>query len=183
MITPKMLILFVTASLAGHALVLALTTGIDWQTVPPREKVLTVDLKTPEEAARRGEEPPARPAQPPQALTERLAALREDSVALEGRGGPYDAYLLMVRKRIERLWHYPPRALTEKQEGSAVIHFTIDATGKLAACRVTDTSGSPLLDEGALTVVRNAAPYSPFPGSFPISRLNITATFSYQLSP
>lgn len=181
MITPKLLILFVAASLAGHGLVLALTTCVGWRTAPRSEQVLTVHIKTPAEATFRAERPPARNV-PPLVLPERLA-LPEDSVAMEGRGGPYDAYLLSVRKRIERLWHYPPRALAEKQEGNAVIHFTIDAAGALTACRVTDTSGSPLLDEGALTVVRTAAPYNPFPGNFQIARLNITATFSYQLGP
>jgi TonB family protein len=183
MITPKLLILFVAASLAGHGLVLALalTTRVGWQAAPRFEQVLTVDIKTPAEATGRGKQPPARDVPPP-VLPER-PALPEDSVTLEGRGGPYDAYLLSVRKRIERLWHYPPRALAEKQEGNAVIHFTIDAAGALTACRVTDTSGSPLLDESALIVVRTAAPYSPFPGNFPIARLNITATFSYQIGP
>lgn len=181
MITPKLLVLFIVASLAGHALVLALTTGVGWQSAPRPEWVMKVELATPAGTARQEEKPAARAA-PPRALPERYA-LPEESVSLEGRGGPYDAYLLSVRRRIERLWQYPPRALAERREGNAVVHFTIDAAGTLAACRVTDTSGSQALDEGALAVVRSAAPYSPFPGSFQISRLNITATFSYQLGP
>ena len=49
MTTKKFLIPFVLASLAGHALVLALTTRIDWTVSPPSEqaqKVMTVELKS-----------------------------------------------------------------------------------------------------------------------------------------
>ena len=180
--TRKILILFVFASLAGHALLLALTARVGWQAAAPREKVLTVELKTPADLAPREEEPPLRPV-PSRRLPAALAAGREDSVALQGRGGRYDTYLLDVRRRIERIWRYPVQALAAKLEGDAEIRFTIDAAGALAGCRVTASSGNPLLDEEAMAVVRTAAPYNPLPGEFQIARLNITATFSYQMGP
>jgi protein TonB len=179
--TRKILILFVFASLAGHALLLALTVHVGWQVAAPRGKVLTVALKAPADLAPR-EEPPLR-AVPATRLPAPLAAGREDSVALQGRGGRYDTYLLDVRRRIERIWRYPPQALAAKLEGDAEIRFTIDAAGALAGCSVTASSGNPLLDEEAMAVVRTAAPYNPLPGEFQIARLNITATFSYQMGP
>jgi outer membrane biosynthesis protein TonB len=38
-----------------------------------------------------------------------------------------------------------------------------------------------LLDEGALGVVRRAAPFEPLPGGYSLSRLHIVASFSYKL--
>ena len=180
MTAKKFLIPFVLASIAGHALVLALTTRVDWTMSPPdapAQEVMTVELKTPPEDAaprplpRGGERPQAAGAGGP----------REDSAALQGEASPYGAYLLMIRRKIEQLWRYPPQALAGQEEGNAVIRFTIDANGALSGYHVTATSGSQILDEGALAVVRAAAPYAPLPPAFNLSRLHITATFSYRM--
>ena len=64
-----------------------------------------------------------------------------------------------------------------------MIRFTIEADGALAGYHVVATSGSSVLDEGALAVIRSAAPYEALPEKFSLTRLNITATFSYRLNP
>jgi TonB family protein len=181
MMTRRLLILFITASLAGHALVLALATRINWSAGSRPEKLMTVELKAPGEPALREENQPAETA--PQKAEPDGIAFREDSVALQSHGSRYDTYLQTIRKKIEQLWDYPTQALAEKREGNAVIRFTINADGTLTGYHVMTTSGSPVLDEGALAVVQSAAPYDPFPGSFKLSRLNITATFSYRMNP
>jgi TonB family protein len=181
MTATKFLIPFVLASLAGHALVLALTTRIDWTMSPQTEqtqKVLTVELKAPPEKAVRRPSPRRRVQSQ---ATRAEEGSREDSVALQGEASPYGAYLLMIRRKIERIWNYPPQALAQQEEGNAVIRFTIDANGTLSGYQVMTTSGSAILDEGALAVVQAAAPYAPLPEAFNLSRLHITATFSYRM--
>jgi len=179
MTAKKFLIPFVLASLAGHALVLALTTRIDMTGGSRAEKVMTVELKAPQEKEahrepyRREEAPP-----PPVSMA---AGFREESTALHIQNSRYETYLIQIRQKIEQIWRYPPEALSRKTEGNAVIRFTINASGALAGYYVTSTSGSPVLDEGALAVVRAAAPYAPLPASFKLSRLHITATFSYRM--
>lgn len=185
MMAKKFLIPFILASIAGHALVLALTAGIERRSGPQPLKVLTVELKTPSEAT------PEREAPPPPTRTKRTEqaartakgpdGFREETVALQNPGGPYEPYLLQVRRKIERLWSYPAQAVTRRQEGEAVIRFTIDAGGTLTDYYVTSTSGSPLLDEGALAVVRSASPFEPLPAAFNLSRLHVTAAFRYRL--
>jgi TonB family protein len=181
MTAKKFLIPFILASLAGHALVIALTARIDRRDGPRPGKVMTVELKTtaevetPPSASRsRQTEQTARTAKTP-------AGYREDTVSLQNPGGPYEAYLLQIRRKIEGLWSYPAQAISEKREGSAVIRFTIDAGGALNDYSVTSTSGSPVLDEGALAVVRTASPFEPLPAVFNLSRLHVTATFRYRL--
>ena len=51
MMAKRFLIPFVVASLAGHALVIALTTRVDINGYPRPEKVMDVELKTAAEAA------------------------------------------------------------------------------------------------------------------------------------
>ena len=179
MTAKKFLIPFILASIAGHALVIALTARIDMTVGPRPEKVMKVELKTPMEvepqaSARSGKKAPA-------AGANAARGSREDSVGLQNPGGPYDSYLLRIRRKIEGLWSYPPQALSEKREGNAVIRFTIDAGGTLADYYITSSSGSPILDEGALACVRAASPFEPLPGVFNLSLLHVTATFSYRM--
>jgi TonB family protein len=182
MTVKKLLIPFVLASLAGHALVIALTARIDMSQSPLPEKMMKVELKTAKEV----ESPlslPGRRQAAPQLRAEATGGYREDSVALQNPGGPYESYLLQLRRKIEGLWTYPPQAISEKREGSAVVRFTIDADGALSGYYVTSTSGSLILDEGALAVIRAASPFSALPAEFNLSRLHVTATFRYQINP
>lgn len=185
MTAKKLLIPFILASIAGHALVIALTARIDHGAGPRPGKVFTVELKSASAIA--PEREPPRPSarskrtQPAARPPDAPAGSREETVALQNPGGPYEPYLLQVRRKIERLWSYPAQAVARKQEGEAVILFTIDAGGALNDYYVTATSGSPLLDEGALAVVRSAAPFEPLPAAFNLSRLHVTATFRYRM--
>jgi periplasmic protein TonB len=180
MMAKKFLIPFILASLTGHALIIVLTAGIEKSGGPRSEKVMNVELKMPMEM----EPPPISARAEPAASAARTAetrGYREDSVALQNPGGPYESYLLQIRRKIEGLWSYPPQALSEKREGNAVIRFTIDAGGALAGYYVTSSSGSPVLDEGALAVIRAASPFAALPAAFHLSRLHVTATFCYRL--
>jgi TonB family protein len=183
MTATKFIIPFILASLAGHALVIALTTRFSMSESPPPEKVMKVELKSDKDAVK-----PSSPAHKRQTGRASPAAIhhdgyREDSVALQNPGGPYESYLIGIRRKIEGLWSYPPQALSDRIEGSAVIRFTIDAGGALNEYYVTSTSGSPVLDEGALAVVRAASPFAPLPAMFRLSRLHVTATFRYRMNP
>ena len=177
MTAKKFLIPFVLASLAGHALVLALTTGFHWQTSPQPEEVITVELQTPQDRAANASTTHRTP--PPAQTVPGL--IREDSVRLQEEHSPYDAYLLTIRRKIEQRWIYPPQALAERREGNTLVRFSIEANGALSGCQVVETSGSESLDTGALAVVRAAAPYVPIPADFKLTRLHITATFSYRM--
>jgi protein TonB len=181
MTAKKFLIPFVMASLAGHALIIVLTAQIDMTGGPRPEKVMNVELKTAADA----KPPPARVRIQPAAAaapTEKMPhSIHEDSVGLENPGGPYESYLIRIRRKIEGLWSYPPLALSRNHEGETVIRFTINAGGALDGNDVISTSGSSILDEGALAVVRSASPFAPLPEIFRLSQLHITATFRYRI--
>jgi protein TonB len=179
----KFIIPFVLASLAGHALVIALSTRISMSESPEPEKVIKVELKTPRDVEKPSSPVRSRPMTRAASAAARTMGGREDSVGLHNPGGPYESYLLQIRRKIEGLWSYPPQALSQKLEGSAVVRFTIDARGSLNDYYVTSTSGSPILDEGAISVVRAASPFAPLPAVFNLSRLHVTAEFRYRITP
>lgn len=63
--------------------------------------------------------------------------------------------------------------------GELTVEFLIASDGKLLAARLLDSSGFDLLDQTALTAIRAAAPYHPFPPRMKMKRLRIRARFIY----
>ena len=105
----------------------------------------------------------------------------EETVDLANPSGKYRAYLRDLRQRIEALWAYPQDAYSRSETGTAIVRFSIQNDGSLAATGIVASSGSDSLDRGALAVVQAAAPYAPFPATFNLSTLHIVAKFEYEL--
>lgn len=105
----------------------------------------------------------------------------EETVDLANPSGKYRAYLRDLRRRIESIWAYPQDAYSRSETGTAVVRFSIQNDGSLAATDIVSSSGFESLDRGALAVVQAAAPYAPFPDTFNLSTLHIVAKFEYEL--
>ena len=109
------------------------------------------------------------------------AAGPEETVDLANPSVKYRAYLRDLRQKIESLWVYPREAYARSETGTAVVRFSIQSDGTLAATGIVSSSGFESLDRGALAVVQAAAPYAPFPETFNLSTLHIVARFEYEL--
>jgi len=109
------------------------------------------------------------------------AAGPEETVDLANPSVKYRAYLRDLRQKIESLWVYPEDAYSRSETGTAVVRFSIQSDGTLAATGIVSSSGFESLDRGALTVVEAAAPHAPFPDTFNLSTLHIVAKFEYEL--
>ncbi len=106
---------------------------------------------------------------------------REDTIDLGSLNVKYVHYLTRVKNKILRIWKYPQRSFEKNEEGDVVVKMSIDADGSLAGAMLLSSSGSEDLDNGALSVVRDAAPYEPLPVSYKLSRLHIIASFNYKI--
>ena len=51
---------------------------------------------------------------------------------------------------------YPPEAFENRIEGLVILHVLVDEQGKVARARVYQSSGSDLLDQSALEMIKNA---------------------------
>ncbi|HOU49867.1 MAG TPA: energy transducer TonB [Smithella sp.] len=107
---------------------------------------------------------------------------REDTVDLGTLDVKYVPYLTKVKNRILRIWVYPQKAYENIEEGNVVVKMSIDANGTLAGVTLLSSSGSQNLDQGALRVVQDAAPYEPLPANYDLSRLHIIASFNYKIT-
>jgi protein TonB len=59
---------------------------------------------------------------------------------------------------LNRFKRYPDAARARGSQGSVLVEFTIDRSGKVVASRVLRHSGSSFLDEEAIAVLRRASP-------------------------
>jgi protein TonB len=93
----------------------------------------------------------------------------------------YSKYLLNLKRRIEFYWDYPLSSVRKGEQGRLRINFTITNEGDVKGIDVVKSSNYPALDDAAVTAIRLAAPFNPFPGDFGIEKIDIRASFEYHL--
>lgn len=106
---------------------------------------------------------------------------REDTIDLGNADVKYVTYLIKIKKKIMEIWKYPQEAFENNEEGDVVVKMSIDADGSLAEVTLVSSSGSATLDEAALKVVEQSAPYEPLPDIYNLSRLHVVASFDYKI--
>jgi TonB family protein len=182
----KILTLCVVISMTSHLVIISLAGMIELRGKPRAQDVLMVDLS---ESVPEPKEKPAEVKEKQETPTPRdnpdntsgAASVREDTVSLSSADEKYVPYLRKIKRKIEQIWTYPRQAAQQREEGTTVIKFTINRDGALAESWVITTSGSELLDRGAISVIKSAHPYDPLPSNLNLSRLHIVATFDYRL--
>jgi protein TonB len=181
----KMNMITIMISLAAHMAVLSMPIMLrNPATSQADEGVVIIELKkspvsvveSPPETKK-----PVRPSRSEATRGEADQRPQEETVTLGNQKSKYRDYLNKVKDRIDSRWTYPGKAFERGEKGVATVKFSIDKDGSLTANVVVNTSGYGLLDEGALNVVRAAAPYDPLPEEYNLSRLHIIASFHYHL--
>lgn len=87
------------------------------------------------------------------------------------------------RKKIERVGNlnYPEEARRQRIYGNLRLLVSINRDGTLYEVQVLESSGQPVLDQGAMRIVRLAAPFAPFTGDLAdIDRLEIIRTWRFE---
>jgi protein TonB len=75
---------------------------------------------------------------------------------------------------------YPEEARRRGEEGNVTVRFTVDRSGRVVEAAIVGGSGSVLLDQAALGLLRQAA-LPAFPAAMPQTRITITTTMRYSL--
>ncbi len=96
----------------------------------------------------------------------------------------YAAYMQAWVIKVERIGnlHYPKWAKRQKLKGSAVLDVQLKADGSVLAIDIKRSSGQKLLDDAAVSSIRLAAPFNPFPDNIrrEVDILHITRTWQYR---
>lgn len=74
-------------------------------------------------------------------------------------------YLVAWRAKVERIGtlNFPAAARDAGSHSSPVIEVAIDSQGRLLKAAIQRSSGDPQLDQAALSILRLASPFDPFP--------------------
>lgn len=90
---------------------------------------------------------------------------RELVTSVDTRESVIAGYLDRWKRKIEAIGvaYFPEQALAQGHHGSPTLEVTIDASGRLQEAVIRHSSGSRVLDQAALDILRRAAPFDPFP--------------------
>lgn len=75
----------------------------------------------------------------------------------------FSEFLRKVRDRIREEQRLPPNVRSLDDGSTTTIRFTLLRDGTIRSPKVSNSSGSRILDNAALAAVQNAEPYPPFP--------------------
>lgn len=118
----------------------------------PDASVEPLKVPPPEEAA-----PLEKPSDAPPAPATTAPASKPAPPAPKAVSAPPD-WRARLLTHIEQHKRYPAEARIRRQQGAAVVCFTVDARGKVLSRRLVRSSGVPSLDAEALRVLRAASP-------------------------
>jgi TonB family protein len=128
---------------------------------PAEEPVPSPDEATPQE--RNVDEVPKRPEPTPPESTAAPSAPAANSIGRGQMTGDAN-YQGLVAARLARFKRFPPDARRRREQGRALVSFTIDSSGRATSIRLVQGTGFAILDEEAQAMVRRASPFPSPPG-------------------
>jgi protein TonB len=137
-------------------------------TVPPPEFTVPVAV------------PPPVMAQPPVAVTP--APTAPVPAPQKPAGETRDSYLGRVLAQLNRFKQYPRAARQARIEGVVMLHFVMDADGKVQRAEIAKTSGRAVLDAEALALIQRAQPLPALPADFPTRSLDAVVPIEFSLA-
>jgi TonB family protein len=90
----------------------------------------------------------------------------------------FNWYIQNMQSRIEENFR-PPMGLTDRQDASVVVSFTVFENGNISDVVIAQPSGIPALDNCAIAAVKEAAPFGKLPLTFADKKLEPTVTLYY----
>jgi protein TonB len=145
---------------------------------PAEEPIAPVQKETvpPEETPPEPKPPKASPPKPPPSTASTPAA---NSIG-RGRMMAGDAnYHGLVAARLARFKRFPAEARRRGEQGSALVSFVINATGRVTSVRLVRGTGFVALDDEVQAMIRRA---SPFPSPPRGGEMTFTAPVSFHLN-
>jgi protein TonB len=82
---------------------------------------------------------------------------------------------------LERNKRYPSAAQARHQQGTAQLAFSIDRNGRLTSSKILRSSGSTLLDNETLELVRRAQPFPPPPAEIPGGVISLSVPIKFNI--
>jgi protein TonB len=134
-------------------------------TVPPPEFSIRPQAPSPVVAAPSSPKPVA------------AAPAARTPVASEGR----DSFLNRLLAQLNRYKQYPASARRGRIQGVVMVHFVMDADGRVLTAEIARSSGHQALDDEALALMARAQPLPALPADYPTRTLNAIVPIEFSL--
>jgi protein TonB len=135
----------------------------------PDPDINTADLPPPE--AQRPEK--VEEAKPPAPVT-----------AAPAKGGaPHvdRSWQTLVLRKLQQLKRYPSGAQARREQGVALLAFSVDRDGRVLQSKIVRSSGHADLDNEVMAMIERAQPLPPFPSSMSEAQLSLTVPIRFTL--
>ncbi len=110
------------------------------------------------------------------------AAPTPPAAAPNGSGEGRDSFLGRLLAQLNRFKQYPRTARQAHIEGVVMLHFVMDAQGKVISYEIAKSSGRPVLDTEALALIQRAQPLPALPADFPTRTLDAIVPIEFTLN-
>jgi len=90
-------------------------------------------------------------------------------------------YVALLQAWLEKHKEYPYRAQVRREEGVALLFFVLDRDGRVLEFRITQSSGSELLDQEVADMIERAQPLPRMPDSMTQTRLKLVVPVQFFL--
>lgn len=94
---------------------------------------------------------------------------------------PGPDYLRAIVDRLERYKIYPEDARSRREQGTVLVAFSIDRSGRILSFDVRKSSGSASLDRAAQDMIYRADPLPPIPTSYAAAQLSLALPVTFAL--
>jgi periplasmic protein TonB len=109
---------------------------------------------------------------------------RQLVTSVDTRESKIAVYLDRWKRRIEMVGvkYFPEESVIQGITGSPTLQVTISASGQLEAASIRQSSGSRVLDQAALSILRRASPFDPFPESIRVDYDRLIFAYKWQFA-
>ena len=117
----------------------------------------------------------------PLAKKEQAAKEKTKKKEIKLEASNFSGYIRAINQRINDNFVYPAIAKKMKMEGSLRLSLRIQRSGRLLGVELKKSSGFGVLDENAIKIVKDSAPYPPFPPEINQEELQIDLPVIYEI--
>jgi protein TonB len=110
--------------------------------------------------------------------------LRQLVTSVDTRESNIAGYLQNWKTKIETIGvkYFPEKGAIQGVTGSPTLEVTISASGQLREVIVRHSSGSKIVDQAALNILRRAAPFDPFPEAIGVDYDQLRFAYKWQFN-
>jgi protein TonB len=104
------------------------------------------------------------------------------AATLSGTSAGQDNFQERLLAQLNRFKQYPRAARQARIEGVVMLHFVMDAQGRVIRYEIAKSSGRPILDSEALALIQRAQPLPALPADYPTRTLDAIVPIEFSLN-